>query len=80
MKRVLNLFPPLVGIGLAVLVWWGVSLKVPDLPSPMRTWEESRIYVLQPFDKRGEMDQGILLFTWYSLILANSRTRSGFSA
>lgn len=26
-------------------------------------------YVLKPFEKRGEMDQGILRFTWYSLVL-----------
>ena len=68
MKRVLNVFPPLVGIGLALLVWWGVSLKVPDLPSPWRTWEESKIYILQPLEKRGETDQGIALLAYYSLI------------
>jgi nitrate/nitrite transport system permease protein len=67
-KRLLNLFPPLVGIALALLVWWAVSLKVPDLPSPMRTWEESSIYVLQPFEKRGETDQGIALLAYYSLV------------
>ena len=26
-------------------------------------------YILKPFAKRGEMDQGILRFTWYSLVL-----------
>lgn len=29
----------------------------------------SKLYILEPFAKRGEMDQGILRFTWYSLIL-----------
>ena len=24
------------------------------------TWEESKLYILEPFEKRGEMDQGIL--------------------
>ena len=28
----------------------------------------SKPYILDPFDKRGEMDQGILRFTWYSLV------------
>src|SRR5262249_35128514 len=40
-----------------------------NLPSPLKTWQASRDYVLQPFAKRGEMDQGILRFTWYSLVL-----------
>jgi nitrate/nitrite transport system permease protein len=68
MKRALNVCPPLVGIGLALLVWWGVSLKVADLPSPMRTWEESKIYILEPLVKRGETDQGIALLAYYSLV------------
>jgi nitrate/nitrite transport system permease protein len=67
-KRALNLFPPLIGIGLALLVWWGASLKVHDLPSPMRTWEESKVYILQPLEKRGETDQGIALLAYYSLL------------
>ena len=33
-----------------------------------KTWEESKLYILEPFEKRGEMDQGILRFTWYSLV------------
>ena len=64
----LNLLLPLVGLGLALLVWWGASLKVPDLPSPVRTWEESKIYILAPLEKRGEMDQGIVLLGYYSLV------------
>lgn len=41
----------------------------PDLPSPIETWQKSKIYILQPFAKRGELDQGILRFTWLSLAL-----------
>ncbi len=26
-------------------------------------------YIVEPFAKRGELDQGILRFTWYSLVL-----------
>ena len=55
-------------IGLALLVWWGASLKVTDLPSPARTWEESKLYMLEPFAKRGEVDQGIALLAYYSLV------------
>jgi nitrate/nitrite transport system permease protein len=41
----------------------------PALPSPAKTWEASKPYVTAPFEKRGELDQGILRFTWYSLVL-----------
>jgi nitrate/nitrite transport system permease protein len=63
-----NLVLPLCGVGLAVAVWWAASVFVPDLPSPGRTWEESKVYVLDPIAKRGEMDQGIALLAYYSLM------------
>jgi len=61
---------PLIGVAVVLLVWQ-ISSKTwaKELPSPQKTWEASKDYVLKPFDKRGEMDQGILRFTWYSLIL-----------
>ncbi|HXH24827.1 MAG TPA: nitrate ABC transporter permease [Vicinamibacterales bacterium] len=68
MRRQVHLLLPLVGVGLAVAVWWGASLRIPDLPSPARTWEESKLYVLEPFTKRGEVDQGIALLASYSLV------------
>jgi nitrate/nitrite transport system permease protein len=58
---------PALGILLVVLIWAAVSTQVPDLPSPLRTWTESKLYVVQPFEKRGEMDQGIVLLASYSL-------------
>jgi nitrate/nitrite transport system permease protein len=55
---------------------WGDTVTVTkrhglsaDLPGPAETWKASRDYVLKPFEKRGELDQGILRFTWLSLIL-----------
>jgi nitrate/nitrite transport system permease protein len=61
---------PLVGFTLILGVWSLSSATwATNLPSPMKTWEASREYVLSPFAKRGEMDQGILRFTWYSLVL-----------
>ena len=63
-----NLFLPLVGIVLAGLGWWYASTLVTDLPSPMKTWEESKLYILEPLAKRGEMDQGMGLLAYYSLI------------
>jgi len=60
---------PLVGI-LAVIALWALvsSTLVPTLPSPLKTWQVSRLYLVQPWEKRGELDQGILRFTWYSLL------------
>jgi nitrate/nitrite transport system permease protein len=68
MKRLVHLVLPLVGIAVALMVWWITSLYVADLPSPARTWEESKVYVLEPLAKRGEMDQGILRLASYSLV------------
>jgi nitrate/nitrite transport system permease protein len=59
---------PLCGIAMAVLVWWVASRVVTDLPSPMRTWEESKVYILEPLTYRGESDQGIVLLAYYSLM------------
>jgi nitrate/nitrite transport system permease protein len=64
------LFLPLIGFAAAVVIWQLLSSTVArELPSPGKTWSESREYILKPFEKRGEMDQGILRFTWYSLVL-----------
>ena len=68
LKRVLNLLLPLTGLVLALGVWWAASAAVSDLPSPSATWAESKIYILEPFEKRGEMDQGIGLLAYYSLL------------
>jgi nitrate/nitrite transport system permease protein len=61
---------PAVG-ALIVLGLWSFSSATwtKELPSPGKTWEQSRLYIEKPLEKRGEMDQGILLFTWYSLVL-----------
>ncbi|WP_009963820.1 nitrate ABC transporter permease [Verrucomicrobium spinosum] len=55
---------------------WGDTVKVTkrtgisaDLPTPAETWTASKMYVTEPFAKRGELDQGILRFTWLSLKL-----------
>jgi nitrate/nitrite transport system permease protein len=34
----------------------------------VRTWQESKIYILEPFEKRGETDQGIARLAYYSLL------------
>lgn len=64
------LFLPLLGFAIVLLLWAiSSSTWAPNLPSPAKTWESSKPYLLEPFAKRGEMDQGILRFTWYSLML-----------
>ncbi len=68
MKRLTNCLLPLCGIALAVALWWIASARVADLPSPIETWTESKIYLLEPFAKRGEMDQGIGRLAYYSLV------------
>ena len=61
---------PAIGIAIVVAAWTISSTTwASNLPSPWKTWVASREYILQPFAKRGEMDQGILRFTWYSLQL-----------
>jgi nitrate/nitrite transport system permease protein len=61
---------PFLGIAFFLLIWWGVSLLPgSSLPSPWKTWEASRVYILRPWEKRGEMDQGILRFLGHSLLL-----------
>jgi nitrate/nitrite transport system permease protein len=67
---------PLAG-ALVLLAAWAIlsSTGVIGLPSPAKTWEVSRPYVMHPFEKRGELDQGILRFTWYSLV----RVAKGYS-
>ena len=74
MRRFVHLLLPTVGVALALLAWWGASLAVPELPSPVRTWQESKLYILEPLAKRGETDQGIARLAYYSLV----RVAQGF--
>ena len=60
---------PGLGIAVVVILWALVSQTVAtDLPSPVKTWNESRRYVLDPFFKDGEMNQGIGRLAFYSLV------------
>jgi nitrate/nitrite transport system permease protein len=76
MKKLLSNFAlSLVGVALVVALWSFLSATVSkDLPSPLKTWQESRLYVMQPWEKRGEMDQGIARMAFYSL----TRVAKGF--
>ncbi|HMO26530.1 MAG TPA: ABC transporter permease subunit, partial [Tepidisphaeraceae bacterium] len=67
---------PSVGIVGALFLWAVAShltinpeTKIADLPGPMQTWEGSKLYILEPFAKRGELDQGVGAFLLLSLEL-----------
>jgi nitrate/nitrite transport system permease protein len=66
--RIMAIVLPLTGPVVLGVIWSILAANVHDLPSPMETWEESKIYILQPLEKRGEMDQGILRLAYYSLV------------
>ena len=69
-KNLPALLLPFVGIAGLLLLWAFSSVTwSKNLPSPLQTWRVSHDYVMQPFAKRGELDQGILRFAWYSLVL-----------
>ena len=70
-----TLFLPFLGIGFTLVIWTILSTSVaPDLPSPLKTWEESKQYILNPFFKDVEMNQGIGRFAFLSLV----RVAKGF--
>ncbi len=77
MKKLLSSFAlSLVGVALIVGIWSYLSgMVAKDLPSPLKTWQDSKLYVMHPWEKRGEMDQGILRMAAYSLL----RVAKGFS-
>jgi nitrate/nitrite transport system permease protein len=75
MKHVANLILPLIGITMAGIAWWVTSTQIADLPSPLQTWHESKLYIMEPWAKRGEMDQGIGRLAYYSLV----RVARGFA-
>jgi nitrate/nitrite transport system permease protein len=69
-SRVSAFLLPLLGFA-ALLALWAFSSATwsKNLPSPAQTWEASKQYIMEPLAKRGELDQGIVRFAWYSLVL-----------
>src|SRR5438477_3795668 len=71
-----RLLLPFLGLAAVLLLWAVVSQTVAaDLPSPWKTWLESKRYILEPFFKDGEMNQGIGRLAFYSLV----RVGKGFA-
>ena len=55
-----SLLLPLLGAAAVVLIWSIASATfAKDLPSPGKAWEDSKLYITEPFAYRGELDQGI---------------------
>lgn len=82
-KKILTtyLLFPAVGLGVLLALWLAASALTrdsetgePTLPGPAQTWQESKLYVLEPLAYRNEADQGIGLITWGSLL----RVLAGF--
>jgi nitrate/nitrite transport system permease protein len=70
MKQWSALLLPVVGAAAAIGLWGAICSAIDTrMPGPLQTWEASKLYILEPLTKRGEMDQGILLFAWGSLKL-----------
>ncbi|MCA1852418.1 MAG: hypothetical protein LC647_08510, partial [Beggiatoa sp.] len=48
---------PMLG-ALGVIGIWALWSALPgtNLPSPLKTWEVSKLYIVEPFEKRGELD------------------------
>ena len=68
-QQLKNALLPFVGIACVVALWSLLSVTVaPDLPSPLQSWNESKRYILEPFFKEGEMNQGIGRLAYFSLI------------
>ena len=59
----------LLGLALFTTLWILLSKIATTLPSPSATWESARLYIVEPFAKRGEQDQGILRLAGLSLVL-----------
>src|SRR2546428_1171205 len=60
---------PVLGVVGVLVIWTVISGTVrKELPSPLKTWQESRRYVLEPFFKGGERNQGMGRLVLYSLV------------
>ncbi len=54
-----NIFPPLLGLGMFILIWGGVSQSNDLLPGPITTWHSAVALFSDPFYENGPNDQGI---------------------
>ena len=55
----LSVLPPLMGIGLLILIWEIIAVKTTSFPSPWLTLQEAIKLFSDPFYQKGPNDQGI---------------------
>jgi nitrate/nitrite transport system permease protein len=70
----LALLPPVLGLGLLVLLWQGVSASNSNFPSPFVTWEAAVKLFADPFYSNGPNDQGI----GWNILASLKRVALGF--
>jgi nitrate/nitrite transport system permease protein len=70
----LAVLPPLLGVGLLVLVWQLVSANNGNFPSPAVTWEAAVKLFSDPFYSNGPNDQGI----GWNILASLKRVALGF--
>jgi len=56
---VLAVAPPLLGLGVFLLLWVWISQLAPALPGPAKTWDSAVQLFSNPFYRNGPNDQGI---------------------
>lgn len=54
-----SLVPPIVGMGLLLLLWTIIAQTSPNLPTPAKTWDSAVELFSDPFYDRGPNDKGI---------------------
>jgi len=54
-----TLLPPLLGVGLFILIWGIVAQTSPNLPGPVKTWDSAVLLFSDPFYQKTPNDQGI---------------------
>jgi nitrate/nitrite transport system permease protein len=54
-----HIFPPLIGVGLFILVWFILAQSSEALPGPIKTWNSAVVLFSDPFYRHGPNDQGI---------------------
>ena len=70
----LAVLPPLLGVGMLLLVWQIISLKNSAFPSPAVTWQEALRLFADPFYNKGPNDQGI----GWNILASLKRVAVGF--
>jgi nitrate/nitrite transport system permease protein len=73
-RFLLAVLPPLLGLGLLVLVWQIISIQNTTFPSPLVTWQEALRLFADPFYSKGPNDQGI----GWNILASLKRVAVGF--